>query len=189
MSLILTPSQFAKQSKLQIANLDIKKSLAKYEENGKNFLALGSFKADKSAIKTVLKGELTTDGISSTEFNRVPTYSIGLRLDNDEDLEAFEEFNNVLSSALSDSGSDEWELSNFVKDDKVYIKLKVVDKKRFAILSNIKLDPKKLRDSGLYRGQKVSVFGELGVYCHLTDKKAGITFNARKIVFEEESDE
>lgn len=189
MSLILTPSQFAKQNNVRIANLDIKKSLAKYEETGRNFLALGSFKADKASIKTVLKGELTTDGISSTEFNRTPTYSIGIRLDNEDDLEAFETFNSTLSSVLSDSGSDDWELTNFVKDDKLYIKLKVVDKKRFAILSNIKLDPKKLGDSGLYRGQKVSIFGELGVYCHLTDKKAGVTFNARKLVFEEESDE
>lgn len=189
MSLILSPSQFAKQSTVKIANFDIKKSLAKFEENGKNFLALGTFKSDKTTIRTMLKGELTTDGISSIEFNRVPSYSLGLRLDSDEDLEAFEEFNNILSSTLAESGSDDWELSNFVKDDKVYIKLKVVDKKRFAILSNIKLDPKKLRDAGIYRGQKVTVFGELGIYCHLTDKKAGLTFNARKIVFEEESEE
>lgn len=189
MSLILTPSQFIKQSNLRIANLDIKKALAKYEDSGKNFLALAPFKADKASIKTMLKGELTTDGISSTEFNRTPSYSIGIRLDNEEDLEAFEGFNNHLSTVLTDSGSDDWELTNFVKDDKLYIKLKVVDKKRFAILSNIKLDPKKLGDTGLYRGQKVSVYGELGVYCHLTDKKAGITFNARKIVFEEEPSE
>jgi hypothetical protein len=187
MSLILTPAQFIKQSNVRIANFDVKKSIAKFEENGKNFLALGSFKADKATIKTMLKGELTTDGISSTEFNRIPSYSIGIRLDSEEDLEAFEGFTNHLSTILSDSGNEDWDLTNFVKDDKLYIKLKVVDKKRFAILSNVKLDPKKLGDSGIYRGQKVSVFGELGVYCHLVDKKAGITFNARKIVFEEES--
>lgn len=189
MSLILSPAQFSKHSSIKIANFDIKKSLAKYEENGKNFLALGTFKSDKTSIRTMLKGELISDGISSTEFNRVPCYSIGIRLDNDDDLEAFEEFNNILSSTLAESGSDDWELSNFVKDDKVYIKLKLVDKKRFAILSNIKLDPKKLRDAGIYRGQKVTVIGELGIYCHLTDKKAGLTFNARKIVFEEEVEE
>lgn len=189
MSLILTPAQFIKQSQVRIANLDIKKSIAKYEETGRNFLAMAPFKADKSSIKVMLKGELTTDGISSTEFNRTPTYSLGIRLDNEEDLEAFEGFNNLLSTLLGDSDSDDWELTNFVKDDKLYIKLKVVDKKRFAILSNVKLDPKKLGDSGLYRGQKVQVFGELGVYCHLTDKKAGVTFNARKITFEQESDE
>jgi len=188
MSLILTPSQFAKQSNVRIANLDIKKSLEKYEENGKNFLALGSFKADKSSIKLHLKGELTTDGITSTDFNRVPSYSMGIRLDSEEDLEAFETFNNLLAAVLADCG-DGWELSNIVKDDKLYIKLKVVDKKRFATLSNIKLDPKKLGDSGLYRGQKVSVFGELGVYCHLVDKKAGVTFNLRKLAFEQECDE
>jgi len=188
MSLILTPSQLAKQANVRIANLDLKKSLEKYEENGKSFLALGAFKADKSSIKLVLKGELTTDGISSTDFNRVPSYSMGIRLDNEEDLESFETFNNLLSTLVAECG-DDWELTNFVKDDKLYIKLKVVDKKRFATLSNIKLDPKKLGDSGLYRGQKVSVFGELGVYCHLVDKKAGVTFNLRKLVFEEETEE
>ena len=48
MSLILSPSQFAKQSTVKIANFDIKKSLTKFEENGKNFLALGTFKSDKT---------------------------------------------------------------------------------------------------------------------------------------------
>lgn len=189
MSLILTPAQFVKQSTVKIANCDIKKALAKFEENGKNFLALGTFKSDKTNIRTMLKGELISDGISSIEFNRVPSYSLGIRLENDEDLEAFEEFNNILSSTLAEAGCEDWELTNVLKDDKVYIKLKVVDKKRFAILSNIKLDPKKLRDAGIYRGQKVTVFGEMGIYCHLTDKKAGVTFNARKIVFEEECEE
>jgi hypothetical protein len=84
---------------------------------------------------------------------------------------------------------DDWELTRFVKDDKLYIKLKVIDRKRFAVLTNIKLDPKKLGDSGLYRGQRVSVFGELGVYFNLPDKKAGITFAARKLVFEKDEDE
>lgn len=190
MSLVLTPNQIAQHKSLRIANVDLKKSLANYEDNGKNFLAMGTFKVEKNPIKIVLKGELTTDGITSAEFNKTPSYSFGLRLENNDDLEAFETLSDKIIDYINDGNSDDdWELTRFVKDDKLYIKLKVIDRKRFAVLSNIKLDPKKLGDSGLYRGQRVSVFGELGVYFNLPDKKAGITFAARKIMFEKDEDE
>jgi hypothetical protein len=190
MSLILTPNQVAQHKSLHIANVDLKKSLSNYEDNGKSFLAMGAFKCEKTPIKIVLKGELTTDGITCAEFNKIPSYSFGLRLENNDDLDAFEMLSEKITEFISDSNTDDdWELTRFVKDDKLYIKLKLIDRKRFGVLSNIKLDPKKLGDSGLYRGQRVSVFGELGVYFNLPDKKAGITFAARKLAFEKEENE
>lgn len=190
MSLVLSPTQIAQHKSLRIANIDLKKSLSNYEDNGKSFLAMGAFKVEKTSIKIVLKGELTTDGITSAEFNKTPAYSFGLRLENNDDLEAFDVLSDKITEFITDSNmDDDWELTRFVKDDKLYIKLKVIDRKRFAVLTNIKLDPKKLGDSGLYRGQRVSVFGELGVYFNLPDKKAGITFAARKLVFEKDEDE
>jgi len=190
MSLILTPNQVAQHKSLHIANVDLKKSLSNYEDNGKSFLAMGAFKCEKTPIKIILKGELTTDGITCAEFNKIPSYSFGLRLENNDDLDAFEMLSEKITEFISDSNTDDdWELTRFVKYDKLYIKLKLIDRKRFGVLSNIKLDPKKLGDSGLYRGQRVSVFGELGVYFNLPDKKAGITFAARKLAFEKEENE
>ena len=190
MSLILTPNQVAQHKSLHIANVDLKKSLSNYEDNGKSFLAMGAFKCEKTPIKIILKGELTTDGITCAEFIKIPSYSFGLRLENNDDLDAFEMLSEKITEFISDSNTDDdWELTRFVKYDKLYIKLKLIDRKRFGVLSNIKLDPKKLGDSGLYRGQRVSVFGELGVYFNLPDKKAGITFAARKLAFEKEENE
>ena len=189
MSLVLTPSQLVAASNLRLANIDIKKSLANYEDTGKNFLAMGAFKVDKTAIKILLEGELTTDGITSAEFNKIPSYSFGLRLDSNDDTEAFETLSEKFAEYLQENDCDDWDLNHFIKDDKLYVKLKTIDKKRFGVLSNIKLDPKKLGDSNLFRGQRVQVYGELGVYCNLPDKKGGITFTARKLVFSKDEEE
>ena len=98
----------------------------------------------------------------------------------------------MLSNFITESTPDskeEWDLTSPIKDDKIYIKLKTTtDKKRFNIASNIKLDPKKIADATIARGQKVQVIGELGVYCNLLDKKAGVTFAARKVTFTTEEE-
>jgi len=182
----LSPSDIIQDKTLQIAYFDVAKAIAHYEDTGKNFLVLGNFRLDKSSFKLSLKGELTTDGVSVSEFNKIPNYSFGIRFDLDEDMVAMEALSNVLADYLKTSG-DDWELTQPVKDDKIYIKLKTTsDKKRFNIVSNIKLDPKKLSDANLTRGQKVEIIGDLGVYCNIPDKKAGVTFSARKVIFEEE---
>ena len=190
MSSPISPAQIADDKTLAIYNVDIKKSLANYEDTGKNFLAMGTFKIDNAPFKVVLRGELTTDGITTAEFNKTPSYSFGLRLESNDDLEAFEHVTNKVVEFIGETveGGEDWELTRFVKDDKLYIKLKAVDRKRFSVISNVKLDPKKLGDSGLFRGQKVTVTGELGVYFNLVDKKAGITFAARKLSFEKEEE-
>lgn len=185
MSLILTPAQFT-DSEVSIANVDLEKSFAKFEDNDKNFLAMGSLKANKTSVKIMLQGELVTEGISGTDFGKTTSYSFGLRLENSEDIDAFETLNEKLADYLHNANQKDWELSKLLRDDRIYIKIKLVDKKRFAILSNVKLDPKKLSDSGLYRGQKVTVHGELGVYFNIPEKKAGVTFSARKVNFEKD---
>lgn len=187
MSAPLSPSEIIQNASLQIAHLDVKKALSSFEDTGKNFLVLGTFRLDKSSFKVSLEGELTTEGVTVTEFNKIPNYSFGIRFDNPDDLSAMEQLNTTLADFLKQSGEEDWELTQPVKDDKMYIKLKTTsDKKRFNVISNIKLDPKKLSDANLVRGQKVQVIGDIGVYCNLPDKKAGVTFSARKLVFQED---
>lgn len=186
-----TPSEIVQDENLAITNLDLSKALTKYEDTGKNFLAMGSVRINKNSFKLVLIGELTTNGITSGEFGKVISYSFGFRFDNEEDLQAFEKLNEMIIKFLEDQNQkpDDWDLTNIIKDDKIYIKLKTNHKKTFQVLSNVKLDPKRLADSGIYRGQKVEVVAELSVYFNLLDKKAGIVLGARKLTFEIEDEE
>ena len=185
------PEQIVANENLQIANLDLAKAAAKYEDTGKGFLAMGALRLGKSAFKTVLKGELTTNGIACNEFNKVFNYSLGLQFESEADLEAFQKLNDFIIKFLETQNqkTDDWELTNVVRDDRIYIKLKTNQKKAFQVLSNVKLDPKKLQDTGLYRGQKVEVIAELGIYFNLVDKKAGVTISPRRITFEMEEEE
>lgn len=180
-----TPSEIIQNADLKIAHLDVKKALAHYEDTGKNFLCMGTFRLGKNSFKIALKGELTTDGVLTGEFNKIPNYSVGFRFDDPDDFSAMESLSETLAEFLKNASDEDWDLSSPVKDDKMYIKLKTTsDKKRFNLISNIKLDPKKLGDANLVRGQKVEIIGDLGVYCNLPDKKAGVTFSVRKLEFE-----
>lgn len=181
----LTPAQIVSNQDLQILNVDLVKALTRYEDTGKGFLAMGALRLGKAAFKCLLKGELTTNGIAANEFNKIPNYSLGLQFENEEDLEAFEKLNDTIIKFLEDQNQkpEEWDLSKIVKDDRIYIKLKTNQKKSFEVLSNVKLDPKKLQESGLFRGQKVEVVAELAVYFNLIDKKAGVTIGARRLQF------
>lgn len=183
----LSPSDIIQDKTLQIAHLDVPKAIAYFEDTGKNFLVLGNFRLDKASFKISIKGELTTDGVSVSEFNKIPNYSFGIRFDDDADMAAMEALSNILADYLKANGGEDWELTQPLKDDKMYIKLKTTtDKKRFIIVSNVKLDPKKVSEANLTRGQKVEIVGDIGVYCNIPDKKAGVTFSARKVIFEEE---
>lgn len=185
------PSEIAKDENLAIANLDLIKALTKFEDTGKSWLSMGSLRTGKNAFKLVLAGELTTNGITTSEFGKVMSYSFGFRFDDEEDLQAFEKFNDLLIRFLEDQNqkTEDWDITNIVKDDKIYIKLKTNHKKTFQILSNVKLDPKRLQDSGLYRGQKVEVIAEISAYFNLVDKKAGIVLGARRLTFDVEEEE
>ena len=185
------PSEIVKDENLAITNLDLVKALTKYEDTGKNWLSMASIRMGKNAFKLVLNGELTTNGITVSEFGKVMSYSFGFRFSDEEDLEAFEKLNEMIIRFLDDQNqkSDDWDITNLVKDDKIYIKLKTNHKKTFQVLSNVKLDPKRLQDNGLYRGQKVEVVAEISVYFNLVDKKAGIVLGARKLTFDVEEEE
>lgn len=182
----LTPSQIVKSDDLQIANVDLVKAFSRYEDSGKGFLAMGTFRLGKASFKTLIKGELTTNGIACNEFNKTPNYSIGVQFDDAEDLQAFEKLNELIINFLNSQNqkAEEWDLTSGIKDDRIYIKIKTNQKKSFDVLSNVKLDPKKLQELGLYRNQKVEVVSELAVYFNLVDKKAGVTVSPRRITFE-----
>lgn len=182
----LSPSALASQKNLKIVNIDLNKAMTRYVDTGKGFIGMGTFRINRNAFKLVMKGELTTNGIAVNEFNKIANYSIGIQLDEEKDLEAFEKLNNMLAEFLEDAfpNSEEWDLNRIVKDDRVYLKLKIDGKKNFQFNSNIKLTPKNLSDSGLFRGQKVEVTAEIAPYFNFEDKKAGLSISPRIIKFD-----
>lgn len=187
----LTPANLAAQKNLKIANLDLNKSLTRYEDTGKGFIALGNFRINKNAFKLLLKGELTTNGVAVNEFNKVANYSLGIQLEEEKDLDAFEKLNDFLSKFLEENlpDADNWDLNRIVKDDRIYLKLKTDAKKLFQFSSNVKLAPKSLSESGLFRGQKVEVVAEIAPYFNFMDRKAGLSITPRSIKFDVEEEE
>lgn len=186
-ALVTFPANITHRKDLSVSNVDLKKAIKRYDDDGKKFLVMGGFKAGKSVFKLLLEGELTTNGISVSEFDKTTFYSIGIQFDREEDLDAFAKFNSALIKFIND---DDWDISNLVKDDKIYLKLKTNQKRNaFEVVSNVKLDPKRPQESGLFRGQKVVVTAELGCYFNLNQKKAGLTLNIRKLKFEQEEEE
>jgi hypothetical protein len=125
------------------------------------------------------------------EFNKIPNYSMGLQFEEEKDLQAFEKLSDILTTFLEENlpDSEGWDLNRVVKDDRIYLKLKTDPKKNFQFTSNVKLTPKNLSDSELFRGQKVEVVAELAPYFNFKDKKAGLTINTRAIKFEVPDDE
>lgn len=189
--LSLTPSNLASQKNLKIANLDFNKSLTRYEDSGKGFIAMGSFRIHKSAFKLLLQGELTTNGVAVNEFNKIPNYSLGIQLSEEKDLEAFEKLNDFLTKYLEEHLPDieGWDLNNVVKDDRLYLKLKTDAKKMFQFSSNVKLSPKSLAESGLFRGQNVEIVAEISPYFNFKDQKAGLSITPRSIKFDIDEEE
>lgn len=189
--LSLTPAALSAQKNLRITNLDLNKSLARFEESGKSFIAMGNFKINKNAFKLLLKGEITTNGINVQEFNKTPNYSLGLQLDDEKDLDSFEKLNDFISQFLEDHlpNAEDWDLNRVVKDDRIYLKLKTDPKKNFQFTSNVKVTPKNLTEQGLFRGQKVEVIAEIAPYFNFMDRKAGLSITPRSIKFETEEEE
>lgn len=187
----LTPSALINQKNLKITNIDLNKAFTKFEDSGKNFIALANLKINKNAFKLLLKGELTTNGIAVNEFNKTPNYSVGIQFDEEKDLDAFEKLNDQLAKFLDEHlpNADDWDLNRVVKDDRIYLKLKTDAKKNFQFSSNVKLTPKNLNDAGLFRGQKVEVVAEIAPYFNFMDRKAGLSIQTRSIKFDVEEDE
>lgn len=141
-----------------------------------------NIKDGKKPLRVVLKGELATDGINSKVFSNGTSYTFGLKLSDDDDVEAI---NSIVSDLI---GNTKYETTPLVQDDnRMFVKLQLdKTKKKFSAKSNIKLDIKKLDDLDLYRGQNVEVFAEIGAWYNKADGKAGILLKVTKVEFEQD---
>lgn len=184
MSLTLTPSSVAKNSDLNLI-VDLSKAQKVFENNGTRFMTMAKFKIKKSIFKVIFSGEVSSDGIMMSTFGEgksaKSSYSFAFTFAEEEEKAAFEKFQELVIA----SAPDDYDSSSIIKDDEMmYLKLKTKDGKRFSNFSNIKLDPKKIHESSIFNGQKVTVTGEVSGWYNLEDKKCGVSFSITKLEFE-----
>lgn len=176
---MIAPSEFT--SDIKITNLDLQKAVEKFTSDSKYFIAMGVLKHENKTFQTVLNSEVFTNGLISTEFSGKVNYSLGLAV-SEEDVKGLEILKDVLISFLNDQS---YEITNPVKDEKLYLKLKSNFKNNgFNITSNVKMNPTKFQETGIFRGQQVQVVCDFSVYVNVKEKKAGVVITPRKLTFE-----
>lgn len=159
---------------------DLAKGEKSFEENGsKRKIGIAKFKTDGRATIVSLKGQICTNGICVNEFSNGKVYSLGFRFETDDELENFNKFN----EKLVDFVDQDYSCLNIVKDEVLYLKLKLKnDKKGFLVESNKKLDPKKPSDFP-QSGDEVVVKAEVSAFFNFEDKKCGVLLNLKSFDF------
>lgn len=164
----------------KIENFDIEKGERSFQEQGaKKKIGMAKFKTDGKSTSLVLNGEVCTNGICVNEFSNGKVYSIGFKFNDDEHVNYFNELNNSLETFAT----DDYTCTNVLKDDVLYLKLKLSnDKKSFLAKSNKKIDPKKPADFPA-SGDEVVVVADLSCYFNFEDKKCGLLLNVKSFEF------
>lgn len=164
----------------KITSFDLSKAIEKFETYGKKkALGVAKFKLDGSQTTLLLEGTICTNGICVNEFSNGKVYSIGLTLNNDEEYAAF----NRMEDYLAGFAGGNFSLTNVVKDEVIYLKLRLAnDKKSFLVKSNQKLDPRKAADFPM-SGQEVKVTVDLNAYFNFADEKTGLVLGLKELDF------
>jgi len=166
------------EAKEGIFDFDLSKAQSKYEKDSKNKISMGKLKIGKDTVEAIFTGELSTNGYAHNKADWGETYSIGMRLDEDQ-VEALQ----ALTLKVVDLCPG-FEITDPLKDDIVYFKLKLnKDQKSFAVKSNIKLDPKK--DAMISSGTEFTARCELSLYVSFDAQKAGVTMKLLALDFEQ----
>lgn len=169
--LSLTPSEID-ETNVQLYKFNVDLAQAAYESDNDRFLHLASTKYKNKVFKLILKGEITTNGINVADFPGNP-HSLGFRFTNDEDQVHFENLQTVLADLNLD---DNWDLKDTIKNDVLYLKLKLSkDKSKYAFSSDVRLDPKKPHESPLHRHQQIEVSANLNAYFNFKEKMMGLS--------------
>lgn len=159
-------------------------SLQEAGEKGRK-LAMSQLKIGRSPVPLVLKGTLSTDGITllqSEEYG--DKYSFGIRLETSEDVEAIETLLNGLDQVDPETDWSEWVTRPLFKNEILYLKAKL-DKsgKKFNFTSNEKVAPKKPNPSTVMRDMPIVVTATASAYFGTEDLTRGLTFDVKHVEF------
>ena len=182
MTLVLNP---ADEISIQA---DLTKDQTRFSKDPKKFLAMAKVRSGKKNVTFEASGEICTAGISCTDFGtdkkKKPSYSVGLLIENETE---FERLHKMLEDYCYSTFKENWEVSEPVKDEKLYIKLKLDGSgKKFAFKSNLSLTPKKFSDAA--NATNLHVEGEVQTWFNFADKKAGLIFSPKYLTFDEDED-
>jgi len=178
----MNPSEVLALDDLNLS-FDLSTAKQNYEANPQNFLVSQDFKNKRRPIKIALKGELTNDKINSQVFNGKPTYSFGIILCEDADVDAFEGFKNFVAKQVP----EDWTVKNPADGSVFYIKLAYDSKTaKFRTKCNLPLNSKKLDSLDLYVGQIVTINATLSSWFNLDSSTAGVNLKVSDILFSTE---
>jgi hypothetical protein len=168
----LTPKTLV-QSPFEFEKFNFDKELEKYNKEPKKSIHMIRVKAEKRPMKLTLIGEVSSDGIVVS--NEYGTHSLGFKFGDDEDLETIEQFSVLFEQFNLD---ESWTAKDFVKNDRLWIKLKYPkDKSAYKFQSNVKLNPKKPADAPFRAYHPVELLVELLGYMNFEDKIYGMSIN------------
>lgn len=145
-------------------------------------------------VKVQFEGTLSTNGVNQAVWGegkgKIVNYSLGVDIEGEEGLiECLGSMKEDLLSYLPEDERDAYSLTDVVKSNRLYLKLKLANsKKAFEVKSNVTLNPKKIETAKLSRGMRVKVQAEIGAYFQLSDKRAGITIKPVRLDFSEEEE-
>lgn len=177
----MNPSEF------EIDSLKIDSDLNEYAKSDKSyFVAL--IKQGKRPIRATLDAELATEGINSMTFENGPSHSFGITLKDEDDEKALKSFIDMIKEDLDNAKLKKWTITPLSKDDsRIFIKLTTdKTKKRIITRSNLKLDPRKIEELDVYRGQGVTVSVDVGVWYNFKTTTAGLFLKPTRVDFEQD---
>lgn len=180
-------------SELSLGNFNVATKAALYEKNQpKNFLSASAFKLNKRPLVISFQATVSSNQILVSEFDNSESYSLPVELEDDEQLAILSRFSDALGEHLEEvlDDSDAWTLTEIVKDDKIYLKVKFAkNQKTPTFKSNITINNKKIQDTKIFQGQKVTVTANVNFYFNFATQVAGASLALQSLIFETNEDE
>jgi len=170
---------------IDLKNFNLEALNAKYEKSPTNSLSvhklfLSEGNCSPKLFRMKFDGRICTPGINGRDFGSGKTkktvFSLGIVPD-DKVLETF----SLLEENTCASTAPDFEVISIIKNDRMYLKLKL-DGKKFQAKSNITLSPKK-NGCGVSNGDSVTVTAEASLYANIAESKVGLTLNVLKLDF------
>ena len=165
------------------------KARQQYAKNGKSKITVEKYRLGKAPLRFYVEGRVTTNGINVSEFgegkNKKQVFTLGFLADEDEEFHGLlNAMNDSLLEYIDEDERDEYTLNQIVKDDKIYLKLKMAkNNKAFDLQTNVVLNPKRIRDADISQDQMVGLTAEIAAYFNLEDQKAGLTITPISLHF------
>lgn len=186
---MITPLSELSVEEISTGNFCFEKTQEKFSKDPSKFLFTSPIKYNKKPLVITFDAFLASDRVLVSNFSSgADVFSLPIDFDDEDNISKIAHLYTELGELLQDD--EEWTFTDLVRDDKIYLKLKFArNQKTPAFTTNLALNPKKIQDTLIYQGQKVTVTGAINFYVNFENKTAGITLTLRKLTIEAEENE